>query len=87
MIISATARLTRKQRACADCYGEIPAGATYVRLFGSAHPGERPYVVNVCPWCPSPGTLLKLSEADRALVLACRDGERPTARTARRTAP
>jgi hypothetical protein len=52
MLINATlVKKPRKKRHCALCNKAMPPGEPQMRLYGSAHRGDKPYRIYVCPPC------------------------------------
>lgn len=45
--IAVEVRKARKWRSCAECMKGIQVGEKYVRLYGYAEPGDRPFAIHL----------------------------------------
>lgn len=64
---------SRRVRSCVGCFRMIPAGDSYVRLYGGAHPGDTYYAVAECVRCVGSAALDRMKPEDRRATECARD--------------
>ncbi len=57
MTISKRDVKARRTHGCAECHKDIPKGTVYLRLFGRAEVGDKPFVIRLCPRCRLPNEM------------------------------
>lgn len=75
-VIAATVRKSRRWRKCEDCYKGIQQGERYVRAYGYAHPGDKPYAIDMHLNCCSTDTRERIRESDLVTTTPPAPGDR-----------
>lgn len=65
-VICATLRRAKRAHVCANCGRTITRHTKYVRAYGNAHRGERPYAVAIHRECAGTDALEKLKGSPHA---------------------